>query len=197
MVKKINKKNWLKENFLDSIEFLRSSKNFIFFGILLFLVGAFIGLIVPPTPDVLVYIQNYVKKILEATSGMGLFELILFIFYNNLSVGFYSILFGSILGILPLVFAVGNGYMLGFISSIAISQLGINSLWKLVPHGIFELPAIFSSLGIGFRFGMFIFRKEKLSFWDLLKKSLKAFLLVILPLFLVAAIIEGALIFFA
>jgi len=39
---------------------------------------------------------------------------------------------------------------------------GFLSLWRLLPHGIFELPAVFISLGMGLKIGMFIFQKKKL-----------------------------------
>ena len=41
------------------------------------------------------------------------------------------------------------------------SDVCSSDLFRLLPHGIFELPAIFISLGLGLRFGMFIFQKEK------------------------------------
>jgi len=71
-------------------------------------------------------------------------------------------------------------------------------MWRLVPHGIFELPAIFISLGIGLKFGTFIFQKNKSeSFRRYLWNSLQLFVLIIMPLLIAAAIIEGALITFA
>jgi stage II sporulation protein M len=67
---------------------------------------------------------------------------------------------------------------------------------NLLPHGIFELPAIFISFGMGLKFGTFLFYKEKMKkFAEFFSNSLRVFVFVILPLLVIAAIIEGSLIF--
>ena len=77
----------------------------------------------------------------------------------------------------------------------AVSLEGILTLWKLFPHGIFEIPAVIISLGLGLRLGITLmfktkkFKKESFS-------SLLVFLLVVTPLLIIAAIIEGFLVFF-
>ncbi|MEI6731787.1 MAG: stage II sporulation protein M, partial [archaeon] len=71
-----------------------------------------------------------------------------------------------------------------------------SSFWKIVPHGIFELPAIFVSLGLGIKLGAFVFGPErKKEFVRRALASLKVFVYVVLPLLIIAAIIEGMLIF--
>ena len=78
----------------------------------------------------------------------------------------------------------------------SINTDGGLSLWKILPHGIFELPAVFIALGIGIKLGMFIFQKKKLeSLKNYSINSLRVFLLIILPLLVIAGIIEGTLIF--
>jgi len=67
----------------------------------------------------------------------------------------------------------------------------------IFPHGVFELPAVFISLGLGVRFGTFMFSKNALS--ELKHRfigSIKVFFFVIMPLLVLAAIIEGVLITF-
>jgi uncharacterized membrane protein SpoIIM required for sporulation len=58
------------------------------------------------------------------------------------------------------------------------------------------LPAIFISLGLGLKTGMFIFQKDKIK---ILKKylynSIKVFLLIVIPLLIIAGFIEGTLMF--
>jgi len=57
------------------------------------------------------------------------------------------------------------------------------------------LPAIFLSFGLGIKLGTFILQKKKIeSFKDYFLNSLRVFFFVILPLLIVAAIIEGVLI---
>jgi len=87
-----------------------------------------------------------------------------------------------------------NGYLLGFVAMLSAKSQGIFILWRILPHGIFELPAIFISLGIGLRLGTYAFQKKKVSFKNWIFSSLRVFILIVLPLLIVAAIIEGALI---
>jgi uncharacterized membrane protein SpoIIM required for sporulation len=57
------------------------------------------------------------------------------------------------------------------------------------------LPAIFVSFGLGIKFGTFIFYKEKMKhFGEFFINSLRVFIFVVLPLLIIAAIIEGSLI---
>jgi stage II sporulation protein M len=103
---------------------------------------------------------------------------------------------GVFLGVVPVLFAIFNGYLLGVVASLTVSQEGFFSLLQLFPHGIFELPAVFISLGMGVKLGSVLFQKNKMKFFkENLSNSATTFLLVILPLLLLAAIIEGALIF--
>ena len=63
--------------------------------------------------------------------------------------------------------------------------------------GDFELPALFISIGLGLKLGLFLFiRQPKERFFNYLINSLRVFIFIILPLLLLAAIIEGLLIAF-
>ena len=87
--------------------------------------------------------------------------------------------------------------MIGLISSLVTREAGFSSLWMLVPHGIFEIPAIIISFAIGIKFGAFIFCDDKLKeFKFRLNNSLRVFFFIILPLLVLAAIIEAGLIVF-
>ena len=142
-----------------------------------------------------ILIDNLPKELLEKTKGMDCFEMIRFIFFNNIQSSFTGLIFGVVLGIFPLIATISNGYLLGFVGSMSVSELGIASLWKILPHGIFELPAIFIALGMGIKLGSFVFYKEafnKLNYF--FKNSLRVFIFVVLPLLVIAGIIEGFLI---
>lgn len=189
-------------------KYLKDSRNFIYAVIIIFLVLALIGFFFQDTINLFFKnfldinlnqnILDYLHTIVAQIQGMSQSQLISFIFFNNLKSTFFSILLGIILGIVPIVSAISNGYLLGFASSLSVSQEGIFSLWRLLPHGIFELPAVFISLGLGLRLGIFIFQKDKLkNFKDYLINSFKVFLLIIIPLLIIAGIIEGTLIILA
>ena len=105
--------------------------------------------------------------------------------------------FGIVLGIFSIITVIINGYLLGFVSARVVYAEGITSLWRLLPHGIFELPAVLISMGLGLKIGTFIFQKKKIkSLKEFFLSSFKTFLFVILPLLVIAALIETTLIFF-
>jgi stage II sporulation protein M len=136
----------------------------------------------------------FITELIEITIGLNMQQLIWFIFKNNIWSAFTGIIFGVFLGIIPLVSAVSNGYVLGFVSNAVVSEVGYLSLWRLLPHGIFEIPAIMISLGLGIKFGLFMFAKKPgKEFKRRFLLSMKTFLFVILPLLVMAALIEGVL----
>ena len=140
-------------------------------------------------------IKKFIEELLAKTEGLSTSQLILFILYNNLKSSFWALILGFFLGIFPVLTSFANGYVLGFVAEKTVSQESIFYLWRLFPHGIFELLALFLTLGLGTRFGFFILgRNKKREFLRRLQESLRVFLFIILPLLIIAAIIEGALI---
>ena len=127
---------------------------------------------------------------------MSQLELIWFLFSNNLEVSFIGMISGVFLGIFSVIFAISNGFFLGIASALTVQEKGYLILLNLLPHGIFELPAIFISLGLGLKLGSFIFKKQKKQcfenyFWN----CLRVFFFIVVPLLIIAAIIEGLLVF--
>jgi stage II sporulation protein M len=227
-------KNFFTENYRKSWEYIKESKNFIYITLIIFLLFAFIGAFVP-VPELLAeQILEFIEELLRKTAGMSQGELISFIFLNNLQSSFFGMIFGIALGIFSVITSILNGYLLGFVSSRAVYEEGIFILWRLLPHGIFELPALLLSTGLGLKLGFpFIYKYfkyywkrknifalltgiffllpaiiltlilnknlRKYQFKDFLFKvnnSIRVFLFVIFPFLLIAAIIEGSLIFF-
>lgn len=140
-------------------------------------------------------IQNFIKQIAQKTQGMGFFQLFVFVLQNNLLTAFLGMIGGVLFGIFPVITSAMNGYVLGFVMNKTAAVAGSGVLLRLLPHGIFELPALIISLGLGIRLGAFIFaKKKKEDFVYALENSLKVFLLVVIPLLLVAALIESWLI---
>jgi len=191
MARKKNKFSFRKE-YKKSWNYLKESRNFIYSIIVVFFVFGLIGFFVQPPQFISEQILKIIEQLLEKTQGMSQVELINFIFFNNLKSSFYGMILGVFLGIFPVILAVFNGYLLGFVANISVSEGGVFSLWRIFPHGIFELPAVFISLGLGLKFGSFIFQKNKSeSFRKFLLNSLRIFLFIVLPLLIIAAIIEG------
>lgn len=196
MTKKKKRENFLLREYKESWNYLKSLKNFIFAIILMFLVSAIIGYFVFPPEAIYNQILNYIEELLKLTEGKSLFELIGFIFSNNFKSSFFGIFFGIALGIFPVMAILANGYFLGFVSRLVVDEGGFSVLWRLLPHGIFELPAIFISFALGLKLGSFIFAKDKkTTLVNYLRNSIRVFLLIIVPLLIIAAIIESSLIF--
>jgi stage II sporulation protein M len=157
---------------------------------------AVIGFLVPAPEIISTKIMEILEEILLKTQGMNTLELIFFIITNNVQTSFLGMIFGFILGIFPLITIIVNGYLLGFVSSMAVGVESGFSLLKLLPHGIFEIPAIVLSLGIGLKLGTFPFKKNpRKTLKKYLTNSIRVFFLVVLPLLVLAGIIEGSLIF--
>lgn len=197
MVKKRGKKNFsLKKEYRDSWDYIKDSRNFIYITIGIFLIFCLIGFFIPAPDFLMEQILDFVRELLEKTQGMSQMELIQFIFFNNLKSSFFGMIFGIALGIFPLFSSIINGYILGFVASMTVEGEGLSVLWRLLPHGIFELPAVFISLGLGLKLGTFVFYEKKLeTFKEFFWSSLRVFLFIIIPLLILAGIIEGSLVF--
>jgi stage II sporulation protein M len=192
------KRGFFKEIYNDIWNYLQELKIFILIILLLFFIFVLIGFAVP-APDILQeMILNYIHKIIEQTQGLSFFELVSFIFLNNTKSAFLGMVFGIFFGIFPVIVTLVNGYFLGYVSYLSVKAGGIISLISLLPHGIFELPAIFISLGMGLKLGGVAFSKNpKKSFKLFFINSIKVFVFLIIPLLIIAAIIESFLIFFS
>jgi len=142
--------------------------------------------------------KNLLKKIPLHASG---FKLCFAIFVNNSKVSLLSILFGLIPFIfLPILSATANGFSVGVISSASYIK-GFDFGFFLIalgPHGAFELPAILYAVSIGVYLSFQVSKRILFGpdnsdepFLLLLKRIFKTWVGVIIPLLLVAAIIEA------
>ena len=188
------KQNFFSNHYSLSWQYICEINTYIFFILFVFVLAFLIALLYQPDWAV-EWIVAFVKELLKKTQNLNMGEMIIFILNNNLRGSFIAMLLGVFLGIYPLVMALFNGYVLGFAANESVKAEGFSILSRLVPHGIFEFPAILLSLAMGTKFGMFIFCKnKKKEFLRRLEQSLRVFLFVILPLLVIAAIIEGFLI---
>ncbi len=190
----MKKNNWIKKGFFEALGYLRESKNYIWTAIGMFFASAFFVFIFP---ERFVFIESIIRDIIQKTEGLEGLELTVFIFRNNFISALLALFLGVFLGVIPVFNALLNGAVLGYVVERVGSTIGFFELWRLLPHGIFELPAIFVAIGLGIKLGAFFFVKKgkrKKEFWRRLDKSLKTAVFVILPLLVVAAVIEGALI---
>ena len=199
-------KKFFIKNYSSSLDYVKESKNFIYIIMVVFFTFAFLGFFIPTPETLKEQVTELIQGILDKTKGMSGEEITGFIFLNNTKASFLGLILGIFLGIFPLLTTIINGYIVGFVSLMGVQKFGFLSLWKLLPHGIFELTGVFISLGLGLRLGTLIFKKPETerNIWEykfqVLKdnfiKSLKVFVFIVIPLLILAAIIEGVLITF-
>ena len=191
---KNKKESYIRRSLKDSLRFIYDSWRYIKIIIYIFIVTFIIGLFLPAPAFLLDILREIINNLLAKTQNLDTIGLIKYIFINNLSVSVLSILFGILFGVIPIILTLTNGYFIGFVSQVSISQNGIFSLWRLLPHGVFELPAVIISLGIGLNLGASLLNPGSRGFTKKLVLAFKTLILVILPLLAIAALIEGMLI---
>ncbi|RMF06009.1 stage II sporulation protein M [Candidatus Woesearchaeota archaeon] len=145
------------------------------------------------------FISEFLEGILASVEQKSYLETVEFIFINNFRAAFLAVLLGPVFALYPLFATSLNGLILGGAAAKAWST-SPGLLLKILPHGIFELPAILLSFSLGAKTGLELIlpkkgagnRKE--SFIINMKNSFYVLFSVILPLILIAALIESALI---
>jgi stage II sporulation protein M len=130
-----------------------------------------------------------------------------FIFLNNSIKSVLIIFLGALLGILPALFLLINGAVIGYL--VHISSLNGNDVFNLIvkgllPHGIIEIPAIIIACAFGLQFGARVAssifgrparREKRRAEWPMfLRQTLTASIWIVI-LLLIAAIIESTITF--
>jgi len=194
---KKRQESFLQKHYSLSWLYIKESRNYILFIVLIFLLGFLISLNYKPT-EIVELIKSFVERLMEETEGLSTWEMVIYILNNNLKNSFISVLLGVFVGIFPFLTALINGYVLGFVVEKSMQVEGVGVLWLLLPHGIFEFPAVILALALGIKLGFFWSNKKrnglKKEFLRRFENSLRVFLFIILPLLVIAAIIEGILI---
>lgn len=118
-----------------------------------------------------------------------------FIMTNNIKVGILSYAGGITAGALTVFELAQNGVVLGAVATVAGPAMGKLRFWSLIlPHGVIELVAIFICGGAGLTTGCSIVAPGNLRRADSIRiasaRALKLFA-GSLPMFVIAAIIEG------
>ncbi|WP_337035764.1 stage II sporulation protein M [Paenibacillus illinoisensis] len=190
---------------------LGSIRNALIWSVILFAAGIGAGWVsTGPLQDILL---NQIGGLQEVSrqleqSGNVQWNFFIFIFFNNAIKSVLVIYAGIFFGILPVIFLVINGMVIGFLVHITTDNGA--SLFDIVvkgllPHGIIEIPVIIIACAFGLKFGGLASRslielgsakrqglgKQWESF---LKRTLTASCWVIILLF-IAAIIESTITF--
>ncbi len=165
----------------------------------LFVLGIIISFII--ADDIAGFLMPILKEALGGDDiSINAFDIM---FHNELSA--LTIVGGSIVfGIYALLASFVNGFAIGFLAGYTIKSTSTLLLFLtlIVPHGIFEIPALLSSCVSGILLFLFIFRvlKDKYNGMTLKEgyynhqktiKHMVVLLIVSVILFMIAALIEG------
>jgi stage II sporulation protein M len=118
-----------------------------------------------------------------------------FIFLKNVSALLFSFIFSPILCLVPILALAFNGLLLSFVSVIVAQEESLGLvLAGVLPHGIFEIPALIIGEAAALSFGVMtiialIYREKRNLLLPNLKKNLR-YLLLAFALLVPAAIIE-------
>lgn len=172
-----------------------SYKKWIFIAIGLFAVGMAFGLATPA--DITSLLTEDLAALEELANFLGPFKITtaIFIFLKNVSALLFSFIFSPILCLVPILALTVNGWLLSFISVAIVQEESLGLLLTgLLPHGIFELPALIIGEAAALSFGTMaivalISKKRRNQLPPNLKRNLR-YLIVACVLLLPAAIIE-------
>ncbi|MBY0217963.1 MULTISPECIES: stage II sporulation protein M [Paenibacillus] len=190
---------------------LGSIRNALIWSVILFVAGIGAGWVsTGPLQDILL---NQIGGLQEVSrqleqSGNVQWNFFIFIFFNNAIKSVLVIYAGIFFGILPVIFLVINGMVIGFLVHITTDNGAsfFDIVVKgLLPHGIIEIPVIIIACAFGLKFGGLASRslielgsakRQGLGKqWEIfLKRTLTASCWVIILLF-IAAIIESTITF--
>lgn len=181
----------------DDAAYLRSIYIYIAISVLLFALTAAMGYFTAQFDPELaaswteeLEITEMLTWILEQPPLM----IMMIIFLKNLLASATAILLGLGLGIVPMMVATSNGFLLGIVGYSAVEQNGWLFLAAgILPHGIIELPVVLLSIAIGLRLGHLLalsLLREKTDLSSEMHLAVHFLLRWIMPLLFLAAAIE-------
>ena len=143
------------QQFKESLLYLKESYKYFYVSIFIFIISAVVGF---TNSSRFSFIDDLLKEIISKTANLNALELTFFIMQNNMLSALLALAGGIFFGIMPIFNAISNGVVIGYVMSKSYQIAGASILFRLVPHGIFELPAIFISLGLGIKLGFTIIK---------------------------------------
>jgi stage II sporulation protein M len=131
----------------------------------------------------------------ELSGGMLFFNILA----QNVMATMFVVLFGVIVGIIPAFAVASNAFGLGALYRQASEVSGYSkAALKVLPYGVFEIPALLVAASYGLWLGMMVVRrmrgKEGTPIKTHIGHAFRKYFAVVFPLLVVAAAIETALI---
>ncbi len=130
-----------------------------------------------------------------AIGDRGPLALMTLIFLNNAIKALAVVLLGFSLGLVPFIYVVVNGLVVGLAIGTVSARVGPGPvLMGILPHGIIEVPAFLLAAALGFQVGGAVFRRiigREASPGKELRNGLGIYFKFILPALLIASAIEA------
>jgi len=172
-----------------------SYRNWVFIAIALFGIGMVLGLAVPA--NIADLLAGDLAALEELGAILGPFKVTtaVFIFLKNVVALLLSFIFSPLLCLVPILALTVNGWLLSFVSAVVVQE---ESIWfllaGLLPHGIFELPALIIGEAAAISFGAMtivalVSKKKRHLLLPNLKQNVR-YLVLAAVMLLPAAIIE-------
>jgi stage II sporulation protein M len=160
-------------------------------------VGGLLGAVAKSyAPDASRYLSQNLEGFVKLFRALPKLELAGAIFLNNALKALLVMVGGIALGILPVIFIFANGAAVGFVLYGSMESRGLlTALLAILPHGIFELPAILLATSMGLLLGRSSIKKlfggGDVAIANELTLALKFFVRIVVPLLFIAALVEA------
>ena len=181
--------SFVRPFFSDSLKTISEARNCIVIAFVLYCGSIFVGWIYA---DNFSFLEAQIRQLAAQFVGKDAITFIFMIFLHNLFATYVAMCFAVLFGVVPAIIAVFNGLVLGWLFAKSSGMPQVNISVMIIPHGIFEWPAMLIAWGVGIWRGVgFRFSDTPGTWRQRWEKANKLFFTVILPLLLIAAIIEG------
>lgn len=169
---------------------------YLYWAILFLFLGGMVGAMTvvalpASTASMLEALASYAREVLDRP----VWQVLLFIFLNNSVKTLLVIIFGLLIGIVPALFIFINGYVIGVVAVMIAAARGTGYVVAgLLPHGIFEIPAVLLGAALGMMLGASLVARlrgrSEVPIITELRNAIRYFILGIMPLLLLAALAE-------
>lgn len=141
-------------------DIIASQRRWFFVVTMIFLFGVIGGAVARGiTPNLFEIFRDMFEGIIDDSFAFNI-PTALKIFANNITAALLMIFGGMVFGIIPLLSILLNGFIIGYVIAelffsfpMNIFKTGYFAFATIVPHGIFEIPAVLFSATLGIRFG--------------------------------------------
>ncbi len=185
----MKKDSAVKKVICENKKTICEAKYSIFIAVIFHLCGLFAGYTIP---DSFSFLEESVRELISQFMDKDALTFIFKIFVKNLIAAYFTMCLVALFGLIPAIAALFNGLIIGWLITKAVGVSAAKLAVMLIPHGIFELPAMMIAWGIGIWRGLgYRFSTNLMTYKERFKRANKVFFTLVLPLLLVAAIIEG------